>query len=289
MASRRVKTRLGETVFDHGAQFFTAEDAGFQEQIRRWVAQNAVAPWPPAGPDAWVGVPAMNAPLKACADGLDVRWATRAIEIMQASPGWKVITKERGAFDAEAIVVALPAEQTADLIAGAAEVWAARARQVDTLPCWTALLAFAERLPCGADVLRGEHDSRLALAARNNAKPGRDGPEAWVLQASPAWSARNIEASSERIETELIEALSERLGVPLPETIARGAHRWRYAHSGADGSGALWDPILRLGVCGDWLVGSRVEGAWISGKDLGQRMAHSLGFSGGDPVLQNGA
>lgn len=29
-----------------------------------------------------------------------------------------------------------------------------------------------------------------------------------------------------------------------------------------------------LGVCGDWLDGGRVEGAWMSGRELAQRVLH---------------
>jgi predicted NAD/FAD-dependent oxidoreductase len=46
------------------------------------------------------------------------------------------------------------------------------------------------------------------------------------------------------------------------------AHRWRYALSPGTGDGALWNPDIGLGVCGDWLLGPRVECAWLSGRML---------------------
>ena len=44
--------------------------------------------------------------------------------------------------------------------------------------------------------------------------------------------------------------------------------------AGAQGSISLWDPAARLGVCGDFLLGPRVEAAWLSGTHLAAAIAH---------------
>ena len=54
-------------------------------------------------------------------------------------------------------------------------------------------------------------------------------------------------------------------GSELPRPIAAVSHRWRYALSAGTGDGAMWNSDLALGVCGDWLLGPRVECAWLSG------------------------
>ena len=51
------------------------------------------------------------------------------------------------------------------------------------------------------------------------------------------------------------------------------AHRWRYAKCEKNDAGALWDAGLRIGVCGDWLSGPRVENAFLSGLALARRIA----------------
>jgi hypothetical protein len=57
------------------------------------------------------------------------------------------------------------------------------------------------------------------------------------------------------------------------------AHRWRYAQPSADTSEATprvaiesWNATSRIGVCGDWLRGGRVEGAILSGWDLARQI-----------------
>lgn len=61
--------------------------------------------------------------------------------------------------------------------------------------------------------------------------------------------------------------------------VVRAVQRWRYARSRPQDLCVLWDAVLMLGVCGDWLLGETVESAWLSGTCLAQQMT---GFS--DPL-----
>jgi renalase len=56
------------------------------------------------------------------------------------------------------------------------------------------------------------------------------------------------------------------------------AHRWRYADTEpALDTGYAWEPNLGVGMCGDWLNGGKVEGAWLSGRALAQQVLQSFG------------
>lgn len=268
MATRRMRLEgaAGEAAFDHGAQYITAKGAAFAAQLEDWAAAGIVAPWPAAGEGAFVGVPSMNAPLKAMATGLNVSWGVEIAGLTSDAGGWRLGGVE-GIF--EALVVAVPPEQAARLLAPVDARLAEMAGSVRSAPCWTLMAAFAAPLP-GADVLRGE--SVVGWAARNSAKPGRSGIadgalETWVVQATPDWSAAHIEDAPETVAEPLLAALAERMG-PLPAPLAVAAHRWRYAQSAGTGDGAVWHAEARLGLCGDWLLGPRVESAWTSGDML---------------------
>ncbi|MCI3135653.1 NAD(P)/FAD-dependent oxidoreductase [Phenylobacterium aquaticum] len=270
MSSRRMATPAGEAVFDHGAQYFTARDPDFAAQVAAWATAGVCAPWPAAGADAWVGTPAMNAPIRALAGEAAVTWNCQVEALVAASDGWRLQTAqgERDPFDR--VVLATPAEQVSPLAAQHAPEMAACAGDTRSAPCWTLMLAFAERLPVEADVLRDR--GPIGWAARNSAKPGRAELETWVIQASPEWSAAYLERDADDVAGRLAEAFAQATGVILPPALARTAHRWRYARAGAAGLGALWRPDLGLGCCGDWLIGPRVECAWLSGRDLARRM-----------------
>jgi predicted NAD/FAD-dependent oxidoreductase len=272
MSTRRITTPAGEATFDHGAQYFTVRDPGFRTRVDDWVAAGCVAPWIAAGEDAFVGAPGMNAPIRQMAEAFAVHWNARVTALSPIAQGWRLTLQTGAPVEVEAVVLALPAEQAADLTGPVGPDLAAICRATTTAPCWTVMLAFAERAPIELDCLRGAEGDALGWAARNTSKPGRTGPEAWVLQASPDWSRRYLEADADWVAGQLSASFSSRLELPLPHVIASSTHRWRYARSGGEGSGARWDGDRGIGLCGDWLIGPRIEAAWLSGTRLADRI-----------------
>jgi predicted NAD/FAD-dependent oxidoreductase len=268
MSTRRLATPAGEAHFDHGAQYFTARDPGFRAQVDSWIADGVAAAWPAAGDDAYVGVPAMNSPIRQLVAGRDVRWATRVVDLAARGEGWRLTDEGGRTEDVDLAVVALPAEQSADLLRGAAPDLASRAAASISEPCWTVMAAYPEPVVAEGDCQRGE--DVLGWAARNSAKPGRTGPESWVLQATPQWSKLHLDDEPGEVTATLSATLSDMLGVDLPPPLATAAHRWRYARCAPGGPGPILDTDRRLGLCGDWLIGPRVEAAWLSGAGLAE-------------------
>ncbi len=273
MSTRRVSTALGEASFDHGAPAFTARDPAFRQRLDAWIASGMAAAWPAAGPTAYVGVPSMGTPIRHMAAGQAVRFATRVLQIEAANPGWRFVLEQGDAVEVDFAVVATPAEQASALLDPIAPAFAAQAAAARSVPCWTVMLAFAEKLSASADWLQGNESDTVGLAARNSAKPGRTGPEAWVLQATASWSSAHLEADQDWVANELTAAFADRIGAALPTPVARAAHRWRYANPVAVGPGIIYDAHRQLGICGDWLLGPGVEAAWMSGTSLAARIA----------------
>ncbi|MCC6827301.1 MAG: NAD(P)-binding protein [Novosphingobium sp.] len=279
MSTRRIDTPLGQATFDHGAQYFTARAPGFRAQVDAWEKCGVVSPWPLPASDAWIGTPGMNAIIKAMAGERDVRWNSPVDRIErdgeqrggeQRDEGWRLRAGTVWFTGFDAVVLAVPAEQALPFLslhdfAMAREVMLARSQ-----PCWTAMFAFADRVPGAIDMLRDA--GPIGWAARNAAKPGRSGVEGWVVQARADWSTRHLEYSVGEIAALLLDELAAALGIDLPELIAASAHRWRYAMSAGLGLGALWNAESGLGVCGDWLLGPRVECAWLSGQELARQI-----------------
>jgi len=282
MSTRRFDTAQGQAHFDHGAQYFTVRDPGFAAQVATWSADGVVAPWPAAGPDAYVGVPAMNSPVRELAGRHRVHWSTLVTRLQRHDGGWGVCVGAGEVHDVDLAVIAIPAEQAAPLLAGPAPDLAARAGTSISEPCWTVMAAFAEPVAAELDCWAGSPDGIVGWAARNSAKPGRTGPESWVVQATPGWSRRTIEADAEAVTAELLAELSTELGGALPVRIGVAAHRWRFARSAPDGPGVIFDPDRGLGLCGDWLIGPRVESAWLSGARLAARIGAEQAPAPGD-------
>lgn len=267
MASRRIDTILGEAVFDHGAQYFKVRANAFAERVSDWQREGLVGPWAAAGPAAFVGTPSMNAPLRAMAASLDVAWGARVDAISRDEHGWRVTGEGVDALACDAVIVALPADQAVALLSPVDQHSAGLAAAASSAPCWTVMLAFDAPVAYRADIL-ADLDEPIGWAARNSAKPGRTGPEAWVIQATPAWSTQHLEDSHAAVVSALQLALATAVGGALPGVISATAHRWRYALPAAASREFLWDGSLQIGICGDWLAGPRVDAAWLSGHRL---------------------
>lgn len=271
MAARRVEIG-GETIsFDHGAQYFTARDPAFREAVTAWEEAGVAARWPAAGDEAWVGVPGMNAPIRAMAQRLDVCWGLRAERIMRDGARWRVDTGAV-AFSAARVMVAVPAEQAAVLLAEVAPAFARLAGAVQSAPCWAVMAGFAQALPITLDCYRSENGP-ISWAARNSAKPGRTGGEAWVIHASPARSRQLIDRPKDEVAEILLADFFSATACAPATPLHCDAHRWLYAQPQAPGNkgageGARFDPVLGLGIAGDWLHSPRIEGAWLSGRAL---------------------
>jgi renalase len=271
MSTRRLDTAAGQVSFDHGAQYFTVRDQAFQTVVNQWQDNGIAARWPGAGPDAWVGVPAMNAPIKALAARHDDTWSLRIDGLVKNDDGWQLQSDGQiieTLFDI--VILAIPAEQAAVLLASWDKDFLAVAAHTVSAPCWTLMLAFAESLQ--TDKITVRDDAVIGWAARNSDKPGRTGPDSWVIQASPDWSLEHLEDSQDEVISILSARLADILGVALPDPLVASAHRWRYARSGKTDQDALYNEELKIGVCGDWLIGPRVECAWLSGTALAQKI-----------------
>ena len=267
MSSRRFSTPLGEAIADHGAQYFTARDPAFVTQVQEWESAGIVAPWPDFSEDVWVGVPTMNQIVRHMATTLNVHWNMRITTASQTHNGWTLSGEDQqvdGHYDI--LVLAIPSEQAVTILAQHDFGMAREAMLARFQPCWTAIFAFDAPLPTDASHLRD--GDVIGWASRETNKPGRTGLERWVVQASASWSADCLEEPADEVAEALLTALAKELRLPPLQPIAQSTHRWRFAMSTGLGTGSLWNSHIGLGVCGDWLLGPRIECGWLSGRHL---------------------
>ncbi|ESQ93588.1 hypothetical protein ABAC460_00535 [Asticcacaulis sp. AC460] len=272
MSTRR-ETLAGQNLhFDHGAQYFTVRDRRFAAQVKTWEAQGLVAPWPEAGPQAYTGTPMMCSPLVDMAQATGVRFGVRIDGMVRDAHGWHLVS-DAGSFGPyDAAIVAIPAEQASELLRWPAPEMAAVAARQISQPCWTTLVALPAPMPGHPPVTRAQGPV-LAWIAHNATKPGRADDNSWVLQSTPGWAQANLALDRETAARMMIAAWRETNGGDLPEPAFSRGHLWRYARSAGSGEGYLWSDSRQVGVCGDWLIGPRVEAAWLSGFRLADAMA----------------
>ena len=289
----RMNTRRGDGwQCDHGAQYFTARHPAFQSEVARWQEAGVAGVWAPrlqvidgdsvrqrTTPDSsirrFVGIPRMSSPARFIAEGLKLHTQTTVTQVQRHAGGWRLLTAEHGWHNEhfDVLLLAVPAPQSELLLRQVAPKLAALTCSVLMCGSWTMMLRFSARLELGFDAAFVNCEP-LRWIARDSSKPGRSGAETWVLQASAVWSEAHREDSTEQVAAILLDAFY-RLGGPAPA--AWTAHRWRYADSNPPlAIACAWDSETGVGLCGDWINGGKVEGAWLSGEALARQVVESI-------------
>lgn len=288
---RMSSKRSDAGALDMGAQYFTARDRRFVNEVQRWQSNGWAEQWKPQlynfksgqltpSPDEqirWVGTPRMSAITRALLDDLPVTFGCRITDVFQGEQHWNLLDADGGNHGPFShVIIATPAPQATALLAAAPKL-ASAAAGVKMDPTWAIALAFDKPLDTpmqGCFV----QDSPLDWLARNRSKPGRDTTlDTWVLHATSAWSKAHLDLSREAVIEHLHGAFAELLHCTMPAPSFGLAHRWLYARpSSSHEFGVLADADLGLFVCGDWCLSGRVEGAWLSGQEAARRLIEHL-------------
>ena len=115
-------------------------------------------------------------------------------------------------------------------------------------------------------------DNILTWAANENSKKRfKTTSSLWTLQSSKSWAKKNINIykKDKKIENILISKFCEYTGYNKNKIIYKKTQGWKYAYNFSPTPlKSYWDKKLRIGICTDWLVGPKVESAWLSANDL---------------------
>ena len=248
--------------FDHGAQYVRAKTAPFQA-----VLETIATAWLDAAPGACVGTPGMSGLAKSLAHNIDIRQNTEVTGITQQDGLWHLSTSGDD-YAAETLILTAPQPQTLNLI-GPNHALSQAVRTAQMVPNLTLMLGFANATPDPGFVTRRDPDDPIAWLSRNSAKPVRPGMEAWVAQASLAFSQEHLELDKDAIANLMLPLACHRLGIDPAHVAYASAHRWRYATVATTvGQRFLNNGTLYLG--GDWCLGAKVEHAWTSGTAIAQ-------------------
>ena len=298
-AGGRCATRRSEVgPFHHGVASFGAHSSTFRETLLHWQARGWVqAAAEETSQRRWIGTPTMNALARQLAAGLALRTEHTVQAPQRAADGrWQLSTTEHGLLPDpyDALLLAVPAEQARPLCR-ASELLQQALAGVHSQACWTLMLgwpagAAPAALPTPETLATGNNGGVIAEVVDVSGLPADATAGAgtrWVLHASAAWSAANVELPAAEATSQLLQALAVATASSgaLPAPAHAVAHRWRYAQVAAPAAGACgWDAALRLGSCGDAWAGSDtadvgtgtgtgrlaegVERAWLSGRAL---------------------
>ena len=279
--------RMDDYRLDHGAQFFTVRSAGFQRLVEELVAAGIVGEWQgkvvtldsqrQSFKREWfephyVGIPAMNTPLRSLAKNLTVHYQHTITALQQKDSKWTLKDAEansHGCFDW--VVCTPPAPQVLTLLPEIFEPFQA-VQDVVYSPCFALWLTTPSPvdLNFSAAVVR---NSPIAWIAEQGRKQGTTPTRSLLVHSDNEWARSHLEGDLEGVGKEMLLALGNFIELPEPEKCQVELHRWRFARveSTAEQDFIL-DAEQKLAACGDWCLGSRVEDAFLSANKLAERL-----------------
>jgi hypothetical protein len=196
---------------------------------------------------------------RALAEGLDVRTGVTIEAVEDRRVGGEV-------FDV--ILSTAPWPQTAKLagISGAQNPYA---------PCLAGLFLYegeCSGLTAARYAISDRSGHALAWSACENHKPGRvgEGFTVMVVHASEEFSRARLEDDPASWAADLRALVEERWDIPSSAFRAVHPHRWRYTRISQE----MEIPALPEGwhFAGDLLTESRVESAWLAGREVAARI-----------------
>lgn len=279
VGGRMATRRVGDGVFDHGAQFFTARSDEFKKLVAEWEESGAAVEWSrgfadadgerePDGHPRYRGVSGMTSIPKHLAEGLDVRIGEKAVHVLRSGSGWEVRCESGLVERGDALLLTAPVPQSLALVGGIVPTYKREdLRRISYDPC-VALMALLEspaNVPePGGMQIKGEP---LDLIFDNEKKGVSEAP-AITIHAGPKWSRAHFGDSDDGATAALLELAGEALGENVAsKVIGTSVARWRYSwvtesHTGRFFVGVESPPLV---FAGDAFGSPKVEGASLSG------------------------
>ena len=280
MANRTVDGRQ----VDIGASYFTARDPGFRAVVADWVERGLANEWTDTfhlgTPDGLIGTKlgpirfaasrGLRSLVADLADGLPIECDH---DVAEVTPGPQV-----DSVSARAVVLAMPDPQALDLLSDALVGERLALDGADWEPTIALYAGWDERCWPELDGVFVDGSPVLSFIADDGRRRG-DGAPVLVAHSGGAFAAGRLDDPESATEPMLHE-LEAVLKIGRAPRWAR-VQRWSLSRPHESHPEPFFLSRGLIGVCGDgWNGASRVESAFISGRELGRTLSVRLRSAG---------
>lgn len=307
-----------QLIFDHAAQFFTVSNPRFSELVDNWLDKGLIRQWQgtigeleiggkflplPSSAPRYIGVNGMRPLADSLLSETNMVNVVRPCWISKLEPFngmWHLSEngKHRGQFDI--IVIAHNGKCANRLLASSGLPLIARQmKRLDLSSIWALLAAFDEPLPIpsgmpvfegafvkGVDSVSWMGNNSMKLLSKSSS------PHCWTFFSTAEFGKRNKvpqenipTITAEKVKKEMLEGVEAALGIEkgsIQTPLYSRVQLWGAAlPRNRVGSECIFDPKGRAGICGDWLLGSNIESAAISGIAMANHIADYIESGGG--------
>lgn len=288
VGGRLAARRIGDAVFDHGAQFFTARSEQFKTCVNQWIKSGVAEQWyqsypgQPNGHPRYRGVPTMVSVAKYLAKDQTVIQSTRALELNHDGCHWIVKLEPEESIIARSVIITSPVPQTLDLLdKGNSQLTSGiieRLQKIKYESC-ISVMAVLDAPSSLEDPGALAIDEGPIAWISDNHKKGASPLPALTIHASGEFSQANFNRDRNEVGKELIELARPLFGsAPVSDF---QVHGWLYSKPTTtdDEASFLLSEDLEmppLVLAGDAFAGPRFEGAVLSGWSAAEQIKDVL-------------
>ena len=275
--------------FDHGAQFFKIQTTDFKKFFSELFSQNIIQPWSfklayfkghhlskikviKNTKKFFVGVPNMNSIVKHLSKNCDVVLNTKIEKIIRENNKWSLYDQNKKSYDLyDWVIMSLPAQQSLDLITKKIPFYPL-VEKIKMRGCFSLMVGMNKCLKLDYDAAIIENED-IAWLAVNNSKPERENYHCLLINSSYEYAAKNVNTSKDKVLKHLLNISSKLINFDLLKSTMTKIHQWRYVEAERSPlENYFIDHKEKVAVCGDWLINSRVEGAFQSANELSKKI-----------------
>ena len=269
VGGRMATRRIGDAVFDHGAQFFTVRTDEFAAHVDGWLRTGVAREWCRGfadhdGHPRYVGTDGMTGVAKHLARGLDVRTGTLAFTLEDGDGSLLVKTDDGVLHPADRVIVTTPTPQAFGFLMNVGLELPAELRggeYVRTLGLLAVLDSDGHAVPAPGGVQ--DPDGTFQFVGDNKAK-GISPVPALTFHFSASFSAEHYDDDPQELHLLMTEEVRPWLG--SARIVESQTKKWRFATPVAVHPERCWtSPDRRVILAGDCFSGPRMEAAALSG------------------------
>jgi predicted NAD/FAD-dependent oxidoreductase len=280
-SNKRFKKNLS---FDHGVQYISPKSKEFKKLIQRLFKKKIFKAWGGNHLDftfekkphsiKYIGNKGNNALIKYQLRGIKQFFNSQIIRAEYKKKFWEITLKDKSKHQFKALIITCPFPQLKKLARNYLDKKILDLK-VQMQPNITVMIAFKNQKDLPINSIKFD-DKILTWAANENSKKRfRSNFNLWTLQASLKWSKKTINKykKDKLIMNQLISKFLKLTGFEKNKLVHKKIHGWKYSYNFEKTPFlSSWSKKYRLGICGDWFNGPKVENAWVSAKDLAKKI-----------------
>ena len=276
-SNKRFKKNLS---FDHGVQYISPKSKLFIQFTKKLVKNKVLKTWDENHLDftfekkthaiKYIGKKANNDLVKYNLKGIKQSFGSPIVKINFKKKFWEILLKDKSKYQFKSLIITCPFPQLKKLAKKYLDKKILNLN-VKMQPNITVMVALKNQKELPISSIKFDDDTLAWAANENSKKRFKSNTNLWTLQATLKWSKKTINKykNDSAIMRQLTSKFINLTGLDKHKIIHTRIHGWKYSYNYEKTSVlSYWNKKYRLGVCGDWLSGPKVENAWLSANDL---------------------